>query len=210
MSNEERNKMTNNTDIDLASIPHPKDCYPVPVGATIQEGTPFWVVDRWGAEWLPTGYATPVKIHKSNGVHLTIAPIAVPSDPPTPDDSPIIITGTSRAGVNLGATAFAVWVHDTREWCVMTEHGGFFRLDSGQITDWMPVVVTATEAGLWDERDKRARVDADGDTWCWDKDFATWECAGDNRGCFGSLDAFRKWYGYNYLVGFADEQGGEE
>lgn len=208
MSNEKRFEMTNSIDIDLESIPHPKDCYPVPVGATIPPNTPFWVVDRWGAEWLPTGYATPVKIHKSNGLHLTIAPVAVPSNPPSSDDSPIIITRSNRDGIGDGL--LAVWAPSDQDWCVVARDGYTRWLGSGEITEWSPAVVTKSGHGVWDERDKRDRIDADGDAWHWDKDFATWECAGDNRGCFGSLDAFRKWYGYNYLVGFADEQGGEE
>lgn len=197
--------MTNNIDIDLGSIPHPKDCYPVPVGATIPAHTPAWIAGRWGAEWHPTGYGTPVKIRSTNDLHLTIYPIAAPPTTPTPDDSPIIITGTTRAGVDLGEEAFAMWVHDTQEWCVMTEHGGFFWFDSGQVADWLPVVVTATERGIWNERDKRNRVDADGYIWCWVGVWAIWGCATDNRGRFGSLNALREWYGDDYLTGFADD-----
>ena len=197
--------MTSNIDIDLGSIPHPKDCYPVPVGATIPAHTPAWIAGRWGAEWHPTGYGTPVKIRSTNDLHLTIYPIAAPSAPPTPDDSPIIITRTNVADADVGDGLLAVWVHSGKEWYIATEYGCSYWLDSCDITEWSPAVVTKGGHSVWDERDKRARVDADGDTWYWDSDFATWECTGDNRWHCGSLNALREYLGYDYLVGFADD-----
>ena len=200
--------MTNNIGIDLDAIPHPKDCHPVPIGETIRERTQFWSVSESGrATWFPHGLDRVVVTNGADGKTYLVPKPIIPH--PTPDDSPIIITGTSLAEVDLGATAFAVWAHGTQDWRVTTDYGGFLRLNNEQVTDWLPVVVTATEPGIWDERDKRARLDADGDTWYWDSDGALWECDGRDRGCFGSLNAFRKWYD-EYLVGFADEQGGEE
>ena len=200
--------MTNNIDIDLESIPHPKDCHQVPVGATIPEGTPVWIVnDHGGAEWSPTGFHADKTICRSDFLYLTADPIAVSPAPPTPDDSPIIIDRTSVAGIEAGT--LAMWFPGDQEWCAIGKNGYSRWLGSDEITEWSPAVVTKSGRGLWDERDKRDRVDADGDTWRWDNDGAIWECDGRDRGCFGSLNAFRKWYD-EYLVGFADEQGGEE
>lgn len=209
MSNEKGNEMTNNIDIDLESIPHPKDCHQVPVGATIPEGTPVWIVnDHGGAEWSPTGFHADKTICRSDFLYLTADPIAVSPAPPTPDDSPIIIDRTSVAGIEAGT--LAMWFPGDQEWCA-TGKGGYSRwLISEEITEWSPAIVTKTRRGVWDERDKRDRVDANGDVWRWDDEEATWACVRYFRGNFGSLNALRGRHGDDCLTGFADEQGGEK
>ncbi|MDU7384093.1 MAG: hypothetical protein E7L06_08310 [Schaalia turicensis] len=200
--------MTKNIEIDLESIPHPKDCHPVPDGAIIPAGTPFWLItgeDR--LTWATDGYSEDCKMQKFSSLRLTAEPI-IPR--PTPEDSPMIITRTSRAGVDLDTGAFAVWVHNEREWCVTTERGGFFWLDSGQITDWLPAIVTKSGHGVWDERDKRSRVDAEGDIWLWSRAQSVWVCLADYTRSFGSLSALRELHGNDFPCGVAGEEGGEE
>lgn len=198
--------MTSKTDLDLASIPHPKDCHRVPDGAVLPAGTPCWVVHKSGAaSWLPDGYRSTSAIHDGGAVHLTPHPII---SHPTPDDSPIIITRTYRDKVEAGL--LAVRAPGDQEWCVIGRDGYSHWLASEEITEWSPAVVTKSGHGVWDERDKRARVDADGDTWYWGSDFATWECTGGNREYYGSLGALREWCGDDYLIGFADEESDEE
>lgn len=198
--------MTNNIDIDLASIPHPKDCYPVPVEAVIPKGTPVWRIHSSGlAAWSQNGYANEYLAHEADVIHLTANPIITH---PTPDDSPIIITRVNKDEVEAGL--LAVWAPRDQEWCVVGSDGYTHWLKSDEITDWSPAIVTKTGRGLWDERDKRDRVDAGGDTWHWDDDRAVWVCRGAIAARLGSLNAFRVCYGDDFLTGFADEQGGEE
>lgn len=200
--------MTNNNDIDLESIPHPKDCYPVPDGAVIPNGTPVWRIHSSGlAVWSQNGYANEYLVHEVDIIHLTANPITTH---PTPDDSPIIITRTNVADAYVGDGLLAVWMPGGKAWCVATEYGYPHRLDSEEITEWSPAIVTKTRRGLWDERDKRDRVDANGDVWRWDDEEATWACVRYFRGNFGSLNALRGRHGDDCLTGFADEKGSEE
>lgn len=140
--------MTNNINIDLASIPHPKDCHPVPDGAVLPAGTPCWVVHKSGAaSWLPSGYQNTSAICDRGAVHLTPHPII---SGPTPDDSPIIIDRTSRDGVEAGT--LAMWGPGSQGWCAIGKSGYSNWLDGKEITEWSPAIVTKTGHGVWDER----------------------------------------------------------
>lgn len=208
MSNEERFEMTKNIDIDLESIPHPKDCYRVPVGATIPACTPCWEVDSDGRFiWNKDGYRVSVYIMESGFPRFTPEPI-IPR--PAPEDSPIIINRCQQRGA-LGALlkGLAVWTEDG-EWLLVNDAGRDFWLDGNEITDWSPAIVTKSGHGIWDERDKRDRVDVDGDTWRWHDDRAVWVCHAINTAKMGSLNALSMYYGSDYLTGFADDEGGEE
>lgn len=209
MSNKERPEMTNNIDIDLASIPHPKDCHPVPDGATIPPYTPCWIVRKHGIiEWVPNGYPGEAIVGGNAALCLTAEPIVVPSDPPSPEDSLIILHETKHG--NGGRGALAVWMPGEEAWVTVGESGYGIALSADDIFDWAPAIVTESGRGVWDDRDKSARVDTDGNTWYWDSVFATWECTGRNREYYGSLNAVREWCGDDYLIGFADEESDEE
>lgn len=209
MSNKKGNEMTNKIDIDLASIPHPKDCYPVPAGATIPPYTPCWIVRKHGlVEWVPNGHPGETIVGSNAALYLTICPI---SASPTPDDSPIIINHhQSVNGIRVATNRLAIYVDHDDSWMLVDDSGRDLRLDSDEITDWSPAIVTKSGRGVWDERDKRDRVDADGDTWCWHDDRAVWACSTINTARSGSLKALSMYYGGDYLIGFADEKGGEE
>lgn len=209
MSNERRDEMTNDIDIDLASIPHPKDCYPVPNGAVIPKGTPIWRIHSSGlAVWSQNGYANEYLVHEVDVIHLTANPITTH---PTPDDSPIIITRTNVADADVGDGLLAVWMPGGKAWCVATEYGCSYWLDSCDITEWSPTIVTKSGHSLWDERDKRDRMDASGGIWEWEHRRSAWVCnIGAAVTFFGSLNTLAEYFGADYLVGFADEQGGEK
>ena len=201
--------MTNDIDIDLASIPHPKDCYLVPVGATIPPRTSIWQITPLGyLEWCPNGYGTPRTVSSDDTLYLTADPIVTPPAPPTPDDSPIVVTRTNKREVEPGS--LAVWVHNDQEWCVVRQNGCSYWLDSREITDWLPAVTIATGRDVWDERDKRDRIDINGKTWAWASGTETWERVRTPYDAFGSLLALKRYFGDHYLTGFADEKSGEE
>lgn len=202
--------MTKNIDIDLDSIPHPKDCYPVPDGAIIPAGTPFWLItgeDR--LTWAANGYSEDCKTQKFSSPRLTAEPI-IPH--PTPDDSPIIINryGDDKCGEEPISNAVALWVDDVDLWVTTDGRGCDWWLGSSQITDWSPAIVTKTRRGIWDERDKRDRTDAEGAIWFWSRTQRVWVCLADYTRSFGSLASIRHAHGDDYLVGFADEESGEE
>lgn len=206
MSNKERGEMTNNIDIDFDAIPHPKDCHPVPDGAVLPAGTPCWVVHKSGAaSWLPSGYRSTSAIYDGGAVHLTPHPII---SCPTPDDSPIIIEGIN--GEPVSAETLAMWAPKHEMWITTSRDRCHRWLKSDEITKWSPTVVTTTEPGVWDERDKRARINKRGEPVTWLEDVDVWLVDKNRKSAYGSLAAMRRWRGERYLVGFADEQGGEE
>lgn len=66
------------------ATPHMEDCHPVPVGAVIPKGTPFWLVYESGfAAWDPRGYDSDHVVgeheNENERVHvwLTLEPIEV-------------------------------------------------------------------------------------------------------------------------------------
>ena len=200
--------MTKNIEIDLEAIPHPKDCYRVPEGAAIPAGTPFWLTtgeDR--LTWVANGYSEDFKTQKFSTPRLTAEPIATH---PTPEDSPIIINRCQLRGAP-GAKPSGLAVQTVpNKWVLVDDDGCDWWLHASEITDWSPAIVTKTGHGIWDERDKRDRVDVGGDTWRWLNMTATWATDGTPCRCFGSLAAMKQVYGEGYLTGFADEKGSEE
>lgn len=198
------NDMTNNIDIDLDAIPHPKDCYRVLTGATIPAGTPLWTpIGEGRLLWSSNGYSVDWEIHEFSTPRFTAEPI-IPR--PAPEDSPIII---NHHKLNNGATitdVLAVWAGDDTEWVLVDDNGRDWWIDASEITDWSPAIVTKTGNGVWDERDKRDRIDADGGIWVWVRPRSAWVCdIGGMAVFFGSLNAFAEYYGANYLLGFADD-----
>lgn len=207
MSNKERLEMTNNIGIDLNSIPHPKDCYPVPDGETIPAGTPFWLVVEQELTWWGNGLSYNLEVDRGRGLVLIPEPI-IPH--PTPDDSPIIITRTSISRAVIAAGTLAVWMPGDREWCAVGKNGYSRWLDSNEITEWAPAIVTKSGRGVWDERDKRDRIDADGYIWKWSSVRAIWVCDDVGDVGLGSLSAFRECYGEHCLTRVYGEESDEE
>lgn len=210
MSNKERFEMTKNIDIDLGSIPHPKDCYRVPAGAIIPAGTPLWTLTSEGRLlWSANGYSVDWKTHEFSTPRLTAEPI-IPH--PTPDDSPIIINryGAEKRGEEPISNAVALWVDDVDLWVTTDGTGCDWWLGSSQITDWSPTIVTKSGRGVWDERDKRDRVNKDGERVEWLPISDKWLTHAANERSHGSLAAIHRIYGEQYLTGFADDKGGEE
>lgn len=177
--------MTDNK-IDLDSIPHPRDCHRVPVGATIPAGTPHWAAYPGGQlEWRPVGFNFNLTVRPNNlDFFLTAEPIPAP----TPEDSPIIASGAGDGG------AF----HDALMWC--DHKGNWWGLDASghhivvtdadYITEWSPAVVTATGHGVMDDRDKRDRVLLHGERVVWRDDLRTWVTSdGEHYGTLAAVAA---------------------
>lgn len=220
MSNEKRFEMTHNTEnnldstvthtgIDLESIPHPKDCYPVPDGAAIPPYTPCWVVRKHGLiEWVPNGYPGETIVGSNAALCLTPEPI---TPHPTPDDSPIIINHCQLRGAP-GAKPSGLAVQTApNKWVLVDDDGCDWWIASEEITDWSPAIVTKTGRGVWDERDKRDRINKNGSIVRWSGEVGKWLLQPPDTRSFGSLSAIRNLCGGDdYLVGFADKEGGEE
>lgn len=188
--------MTISTDIDLNAIPHPRDCHPVPVGVPLPKGVPVWAVYEDGhCEWHPDGYA------HSDAMLLTAEPLVAP---PTPDDSPIILSIRTLSGEYLAKEALAVWEPLQDAWRFVRGDGKSHWVDSEDIVEWSPAVVTKVGHGLWDERDKRRRTDEEGDTWEWSRQRRIWENTEHPR-VVGALSVLQEHCGNDYLIGFADE-----
>lgn len=201
MSNKERLEITNNIGIDLESIPHPKDCYPVPVGATIPPRTPCWVVRKHGLiEWVPDGYPGETIIGSNASLHLTLYPIPAG---PTPDDSPITF---EYRRPDSSCLVVATWSDESRSWVFVDRAGNPISHSGNMITDWSPAVITKSGRGVWDERDKRARVTKYGDRLSWLPETEKWRVYVTEGSSFGSLAAARRLFGEDYLTGFWGEE----
>lgn len=201
MSNEERFEMTSNIDIDLKAIPHPKGCYPVPVGATIPPRTPCWVVWKHGLiEWVPDGYSGETIIGSNASLHLTLYPIPAG---PTPDDSPITF---EYRRPDSSCLVVATWSDESRSWVFVDRAGNPISHSGNMITDWSPAIITKSGRGVWDERDKRDRVNEDGDRVEWLPVTEKWVVRAFGGKSFGSLAAIHKYCGEDYLTGFWDEE----
>lgn len=203
-----RDEMKRNTDIDLAAIPHPKDCHLVPAGATIPVGTPYWFDDHHKNRltWYGAGAQIDFTV-APGGTFLTVEPITLPVPAPTSSDSPIIVKSANADDFKDGL--LAVWLPNENEWHAVGSDGRTHWFKSGRITDWLPAIVTESGHGVWDEHDKRRRVDSSGYTWFWSKRTRTW-VGTEIAQSFGSLNALREIYGDGFLVEFADEKGDEE
>lgn len=197
--------MTKNIEIDLDSIPHPKDCYPVPVGATIPEHTPVWVAKKYGRlEWLGNGYENRVTVGGSDTVHLTAEPII---NHPTSEDSPIAFEHRRPDSSEL---VVATWSDESRSWVFVDRAGNPISHSGNMITDWSPAIITKSGRGVWDERDKRDRRTKGGYKLAWSEERQMWVLKTDWRRYYGTLDAVRRLNGDAFLTGFADDKGGEE
>lgn len=193
--------------INLENIPHPRDCHKVPVGAVIPAGTPFWCMTTPDCiAWYETGDRVDITV-SPGGTFFTVEPITSPVPGPTIADSHIIARGVDIYGKpfsdvlmsNGGACPF---------WDGNDSEGEPIRVVADDITEWSPAVVTKTGLGIWDERDKRDRIDINGNIWCWLEGTETWECAAFTNVAFGSLHAFRGLLGERFLTGFTDDREG--
>ena len=204
--------MTKNTDIDWGAIPHPKDCYPVPLTVQIPPRTPFWGISPSGSTtWFPHGLDRMIANRGSDGkTYLTREPLGV-RPMLTSADSPIVITKYATGDRDfVYCNVVANYEPESATWVIVNQAGKTDWIYGPDILEWHPVIVTKSGFGVWDERDKRDRIDADGDIWQWINEKAVWESEKSLDSGFGSLSAFREYLGENYLTGFADEEGGEE
>lgn len=200
--------MTNNADIDLSTIPNPEGFYPVPVGATIPARTPLWAVRENGsAEWESKGYFSKRVVTESDALYLTREPITAPPAPLlTPEDSPIIIGNVEGYKPGMLAT----WHKGVGKWYTSGNDGHIHWVKSEDISDWSPAIVTKSGHGIWDERDKRTRVNKYRERVEWLPISDKWLIHATNERSFGSLAAVRCIYGKHYLTGFWGEEGGEK
>lgn len=172
--------MTDNK-IDLNAIPHPRDCHRVPVGATIPKWTPHWYVNDDGLWWRRHGLSFDVTVvSEDNGV-LTVEPLPAPVPRLVPEESPIIASGA-------GFTDCPTFALDDGWWTMVSDSGTSFTVSTDQITSWSPAIVTKTGHGVMDDRDKRDRIEHDGDRWWWDSKREVWWCRDESRGSLAAID----------------------
>lgn len=200
--------MTNNIDIDLESIPHPKDCYPVPVTVQIPPRTPFWGISPSGSTtWFPHGLDRVIANRCSDGkTYLTREPLGV-RPMLTSADSPIVITKyTTDGGDFVYCNVVANYEPESATWVIVNQAGKTDWIYGPDILDWSPAVVSATGFGVWDERNKRDRVTKYGDRLKWQPESEKWRVRVTEGLSIGSLAAARRLFGEDYLTGFWDEE----
>ena len=204
--------MTTNIDIDLTSIPHPKDCYQVPLTVQIPPRTPFWGISPSGSTtWFPHGLDRMIANRGSDGkTYLTREPLGV-RPMLTSADSPIVITKYTTDGGDIAyCNVVANCEPESATWVIVNQAGKTDWIYGPDILEWHPVIVTKSGFGVWDERDKRDRVNEDGDRVEWLPVTEKWVVRAFGGRSFGSLAAIRNSCGEDYLTGFWDEEGGEE
>lgn len=202
--------METRINFSLDGIPDPQECHEVPVGAVIPAEVPFWVVYPSGSvKWDPRGYQNDFVVQANNLPHLTVELYTV-NKGPTPSESPIIIDRMNNDHCEFVRGQLAMWLPDRERWCVVSRNDNVYEVLTSQISEWRPATVRVSGVGVWNERDKRARIGRNGVVWRWSAVDEVWMCSDSFNMNFGSLEALGRVNGADYLVGFVARSGGDD
>lgn len=192
------------TNLDM--IPNPADCHRVPVGAVVPARTPFWRMRKNGnIEWCADGSARDKLMQDGDDAMLTVTRYPV-NGFPQPTEALImidraIVNGSERVNGKLAAYSAKIG-----KWLVVGGGDDAPFVWTSQIVEWRPVVTVVSGHGVWDETDKRDRVDKFGTCVRWVPATNVWEIKADLTRVFGSLHAMREIYDDDYLIGFAEDE----